>query len=127
MIDKTTLPNAVIETGKGAGRETTKIKIVSLPDGSREYLCAATPECEYQKPNFRSVFGHTSAHTNRKAYTKNLPSALRGIADEVETLLNKRSARGPAPTSDSQWKERALKAEKQLRAVKRLFAAFNKN
>lgn len=125
MIDKTTLPNAQIETGKGAGKETSKIKIVFGQDGSKEFLCAVTPECEYQRPNFRSVFGHTSAHTNRKAYTKDLPSALRGIADEVETILSKRRPRGPAPRSDSEWKERALTAEKQLRAFRRALKAFN--
>lgn len=128
------LTEATLPHGKGAGSRTNKI----LTDGHRFY-CGGDPDAgtpcpdNYSADTFGSVFSHRSGqHGQRRARNaakreaaQPVEQALASIRKRAEALMaDVDSISTVTPNGDdkmvpAEWKERALKAERSLKSMRR--------
>jgi hypothetical protein len=127
---KATLEDAVVPSGYLKGKVTKRIKQFTTSDGKTVYVCNKVPDCDYNHTHWMSVVGHTSKHTERLAVVtpnkkQKAEAELTGIANSLRKLADSvEQHKDLGDEAASSWKERALRAERELKRIKRVFGSL---
>lgn len=106
---------APINGKNGAPIYWRQVRTLTLDSGEEVYGCA---HCDYTSPNPRSIRPHLSAHNaTKRRKTPNDEGATNDAA--VQDVLDQLSQLSEITYARDQWRQRALKAERNLRAIRR--------
>ncbi len=91
-----------------------QVRTLVLHTGETLYGCA---HCDYTSSNVYSIRPHLSAHSNGKSRRNG--KGKPGTSTDIGELLAQLSRLDELTQDRDEWRQRALKAERNLRAIRR--------